>query len=258
MDTLLVTQDGAITNVTLNRPDVHNAFNEDMMSELKACFTELAQNEQARVVVIRGAGKSFCAGGDLNYMKSASAKTQQQNIDESLLMAGMFKTIDELNKPTIAVVHGAVLGGGMGLLSICDIALAHEKTQFGLSEVKLGLTPSVISPFVMRKIGISWARRFFVTGERFDAAKALQMGLIHEIVTDDNQATVLKNILAQILANGPHAVAQAKTLTEKNQELSGEVLTRFTAEHIAGLRAGAEAQEGMAAFLEKRKPGWCA
>ncbi len=258
MDTLLLVQNGPVANVTLNRPDVHNAFNEDMMTELKTVFGELATNKEVRAVVIRGAGKSFCAGGDLNYMKSAATKTQQQNIDESLLMASMFKAINDLKIPTIAVVHGAVLGGGMGLISVCDMVIAREGTQLGLSEVKLGLTPSVISPFVIKKIGVTHARRFFLTGERFEATKALNIGLVHEVVKESDENKTLDAILSQILANGPNAVSQAKTLIEKNLELTGEVLTRYTAEHIATVRAGDEAQEGMAAFFAKRKANYSA
>lgn len=253
MQTLLLTKTGVIATVTLNRPNVHNAFNEEMMRELSQVFGELSGDAGVQAVVICASGKSFCAGGDLNYMKSAAQKDVRQNIAESLAMAAMFKSIDELPKPVIGVVQGVALGGGVGLLSVCDIVLAGESAQFGFSEVKLGLNPSVISPFVIRRIGVV-ARRYFVTGERFGAVEAQRIGLVDEVVTAESLPKVLADLLKQVLTNAPSAMAQAKLLVRKNHELTGETLTRFTAEQIAELRAGGEAQEGMKAFLEKRPP----
>jgi len=254
MTVIKLDKENHISTITLNRPEVRNAFNEELMKELYELFSALDQDPDTRVVVLTGAGKSFCAGGDLNYMKSAREKNRDQNIQESLFMAKMFQTIDNLSKPTIALVNGAALGGGVGLVSVCDIVLAHEKAFFSLSEVKLGLNPSVISPFVIQKIGVNQARRFFITGERFDAVKAREIGLVNEVINDDNQSSVLKDIFKQILSNGPNALAQAKVLIEKNKSTSGKDLTQFTAEQIADLRASDEAQEGISCFFDKKKP----
>lgn len=255
MSTLIITRADSVLTLTLNRPDVHNAFNEDMMRDLHAAFIDVAKDLQTRAVIVRAAGKSFCAGGDLNYMKSAASKDRQQNIDESMKMAEMFRVIDECPKPVIGIVHGVVMGGGVGLVSVCDIVLADNSASFSLSEVKLGLNPSVISPFVIAKMGRGAARRYFVTGERFGVDEALRLGLISAVTrepTDREEA--LGKILQQIFANGPGAVAEVKRLIRANRDLSGTALTQFTAEQIADLRAGPEAQEGMKAFLEKRKP----
>ncbi len=252
MKTLNMSHHAGITTITLNRPDVHNAFNEDLMQDLYGAFTSLDVDDNVRAIVLTGAGKSFCAGGDLNYMKSAAAKTAQQNIDESLSMASLFKSIDQISKPVIGLVNGATFGGGVGLVSACDIVLAHESAIFSLSEVKLGLAPSVISPFVVAKIGQTHARRYFLTGERFDANVARHIGLVSEVYTDVTRDTLLGSLVKNISSNGPHAMAAVKLLLRANRELSGEELTQFTAEQIAGLRAGPEAQEGMLAFFEKR------
>lgn len=256
MKTLLTQHENSVLTVTLNRPDVHNAFNEGMMHELHDVFGKAATDASIRAIVIAASGKSFCAGGDLNYMKSAAGKTREQNIDESLFMAQMFRQINECPKPVIGLVHGAVMGGGVGLMSVCDIVLADPSTMVSLSEVKLGLNPSVISPFVMAKIGAGAARRYFVTGERFGAEEARRIGLVHEIVDESSREAVLKKILQQILSNGPQAVSEVKQLIRANIDLAGDTLTRFTAEKIAELRASAEAQEGMRAFFEKRPPAY--
>lgn len=254
MKTLTLNITNLTAHVTLNRPDVHNAFNEDMMHELKDTFTDLQKRDDVKLVLLDANGNSFCAGGDLNYMKSARDKNRQQNIDESLLMAEMFRCIDELNKPVVAIVQGATMGGGVGLVACCDIVLSHENAFFSLSEVKLGLNPSVISPFVIRKIGISQARRYFVTAEKITASIAKQIGLVHEVFTDTTKDEILNSITKSILQNGPHAMAEVKRLIQTNQSLDGKQLTQFTAEQIADLRAHAEAQEGIGAFFEKRKP----
>lgn len=256
METLELKKTNGQAIVSLNRPKVHNAFNETMMKELDALFTDLAKDDQVRLVVIQGNGKSFCAGGDLNYMKSAREKNRQQNIDESLFMAQMFKRIDELPKPTLGLIHGAVFGGGVGLVSVCDIVLANQSTVFSLSEVKLGLNPSVISPFVIAKIGIGAARRYFVTGERFGPTAAKQIGLINDIYQDHNKEKLVEDLVKQLTSNGPHAMAQAKLLIRQNLKLADEKLTQFTVEQIADLRAHDEAQEGIGAFFEKRKPSY--
>lgn len=252
MKTLLIEKQGVVTKVILNRPDVHNAFNEDLMQELNQAFLDLTQDATTRVVVLTAQGKSFCAGGDLHYMKSAATKNHEQNVAESLLMAALFQKIRDLPKPVIGLINGPAFGGGMGLVCVCDIVLARDSALFALSEVKLGLAPSVISPFVLEKMGVAQARRYFLTGERFDAPMAKQMGIVHEIVTAETEASVLQKILGQILSGGPEAISAIKNLIRKNQELKGQELTEFTADHIARLRASQEAQEGITAFFEKR------
>lgn len=253
MKTLALEKKEGVLTVTLNRPDVHNAFNEDMMQDLLNVFTSKVSESDVVVVVLRAAGKSFCAGGDLNYMKSAAAKTSEQNVSESLIMASMFQAIDECPKPVLSVVQGAVMGGGVGLVSVCDIVIADEKSFFSLSEVKLGLCPSVISPFVMRKIGASAARRYFVSAERFDAHEARRIGLVHEVVSDETREEKISTVSKQILGNGRNAMAKAKELIRVNLDKSGEELTNYTAAHISELRASQEAQGRMRAFLEKSK-----
>lgn len=251
MEFLIVTKKNSVATITLNRPDMHNAFNEGMMQELNAVFAGLYDDARTRVVVLTGAGKSFCAGADLAYMKSAAQKTHEQNVQESLVLAGMLTRLETLPKPTLCDVNGAALGGGMGLVAACDIAVAHEKAVFGFSEVKLGLAPSVISPFVIRKIGLSFARRYFLTGERFGAAQAKELRLVHEVVNDKNRKAVLDRLTKELLANGPQAMTQVKVLIQKNLGLDDESLKKFTAEQGTRLRSSPEAQGRMKAFLKK-------
>ena len=256
MKTLLLKKERHIAHVKLNRPDVHNAFNEALMQELKTLFEGLATDREVRIVVLEAEGKSFCAGGDLNYMKSAAQKNSDQNREESLLMAKMFSAINDLPKTVVGVIHGAVFGGGVGLTSVCDIVLAEEKTVFSLSEVRLGLAPSVISPFVIEKIGLSQARRYFLTGERFDARAAREIGLVHAIFTETERQKAIEEYTGTLLNCSPSATAAIKDLIRHNITLEREELRLYTAEHISALRASAEAQEGMSAFFEKRKPKW--
>lgn len=256
MSTLLIQKNGPVATVTLNRPDVHNAFNEDLTKELLETFSAFDTDNETRVIVLTGAGKSFSAGADLNYMKSASAKSAEQNVAESLFMAKMLSIIDEVAKPVVGVVNGAALGGGMGLVSACDVVIAHEAAVFGFSEVKLGMAPSVISPFVVRKMGVPQARRYFLTGERFGVTVAKGLNLVHEIYNDSNRGEVLDSLVKNFLGNGPEAMAEIKKLLRMNWQASGEALARFTAEQISHLRASAEGQEGIKAFFEKRKPAF--
>lgn len=253
MQHLLIKNLDQTTVVTLNRPDVHNAFNEELMDELHKIFSDLNHDATTKIIVLTGSGKSFCAGADLAYMQAAVKKTREENVKESLKMRAMFDAVDRVSKPVIALVNGAALGGGMGLVAACDIILAHEAAKFGLSEVKLGLAPCVISPFVIRKIGVAQARRLFLTGERFDAALAQKIGLVHACYSDANKDEILKRFLDQLLSNSPHGMAEAKKLIFANLEKSAEDLKHFAAEQIADLRHSDEGQEGMLAFLEKRK-----
>lgn len=258
MQTLLIQKNGPVATVTLNRPDVHNAFNEDLTKELMEAFKSFNEDKETRVVVLTGAGKSFSAGADLNYMKSAAAKSTEQNVQESLYMAKMLSTIDEVNKPLVGLINGAALGGGMGLVGVCDVVLAHETSIFGFSEVKLGMAPSVISPFVIRKMGVPQARRYFLTGERFGAAVAKNLNLVNEVYNDSNRGEILDSLVKNFLMNGPEAMGEIKKLLRLNWQTSGESLTKFTAEQISRLRASTEGQEGIRAFFEKRAPAFAA
>lgn len=256
MKTLLIEKKNAITTVTLNRPDVHNAFNEDLTKELLETFTSLNDDTATRLIVLTAAGKSFSAGADLNYMKSAAQKSNEQNVTESLVMASMLSAIDEVNKPVLGIVNGTALGGGMGLLSVCDIVVVHEAAQFGFSEVKLGMAPSVISPFVIRKMGVPQARRYFLTGERFDAATAVKLNLAHAIYNESSKDEIIQSFSKQFLSSAPAAMAEIKKLLRANWQMPLESLTQFTAEQISALRASPEAGEGIRAFFEKRKPAF--
>ena len=255
MQTLKVSQEGRVAHVTLNRPDVRNAFNDQVVVELTQAFREMDANVQ--VVVLEGVGKSFCAGADLNWMKQSATYTEAQNAEDARAMLGLFDTIDSFAGVVIGRVHGAALGGGVGLVSCCDIVVATERAKFGLTEVRLGIVPAVISPFVVAKIGVNHARRYFVTGEIFDAQTACDIGLVSEVVGDDEALDLKVNELVEaITANGPIAVKESKKLIT-------EVTTRaradgfdYAVETIARLRVSEEGQEGLSAFLEKRKPGW--
>ena len=252
--TIQIGKEKQIASIALNRPDVHNAFNEEMMEELRQVFMLFDQDNTVKVVVLKGHGPSFCAGADLAYMQSAAKKNHEQNVEESLKMATLFQIIQGLSKPVVALLQGAVFGGGIGLASVCDVVLADEHTRFAFSEVKLGLAPSVISPFVIRKIGIAQANRFFLTGEVFKADVAKQIGLVHDIYNSDTVEKMLAYVCDNLLLNSPQSMAEIKDLIQMNIELSGEKLSLYTAEHIASLRTSEEGQEGLTAFFEKRKP----
>lgn len=254
MNTLLIEKNNFVTTVTLNRPDVHNAFNEVLVKELYDTFTALNNDNDTNVIVLTGSGKSFSAGADLNYMKSAATKSKEQNIAESLTMAKMLIAIDEVSKPLIGVVNGAALGGGMGLMSVCDVVIAHESAQFGFTEAKLGLAPSVISPFVIRKIGAPAARRYFLTAEHFGIDIALKLNLVNDVYNDSDRDEKIQSFTKKFLGNAPQAMSEIKKLIRMNQTLANSALTQFTAEQIATLRGAPEAQERIRAFFEKRPP----
>lgn len=250
--------DGA-AYVTLNRPDVHNAFDEGVIARLTALWAELGSDGSVHAVILRGAGKSFSAGGDLNWMKRAAAYTPEQNQADGMKLAQMLRGLYTLPKLTIALAQGAAMGGGMGLVCCCDIVIAQKDTKFALSEVKIGLAPATIGPYVLRALGERQARRYFQTGERFDGAKAYELGLAHILYADDAERdAALAGILDNIKTNGPQAMMASKRLC---LDLAGMPLNKEliadTANRIAELRAGDEAREGLAAFLEKRKAGWC-
>jgi methylglutaconyl-CoA hydratase len=246
----------SVATVTLARPDLHNAFNAEMIGELRDCFTALAGDAAARVVVLAGAGPSFCAGGDLKWMQSSLDWTHAQNTADAEALADMFEAAWSLPKPLIGRVHGAAMGGGVGLVACCDIAVASDSARFGFSEVKLGLIPAVIAQYVVPKIGVSHARALFVSGERFTAERAFEIGLIHAITTAEELDATVASLARRMLSSAPEAGGAAKRLIDAVWTLDRDAARRYVVEAIATARAGAEGQEGLRAFLAKRKPTW--
>jgi methylglutaconyl-CoA hydratase len=240
----------------MNRPQVHNAFNAAMIQELAVAFDAAKKNPDVRLVVLTGAGESFCAGADLNWMREIIRYSYEQNLRESRELAELMHSIYTLPKPTIARINGAVIGGGTGLFSACDIVIASDRARFGLSEVKIGLIPAAIGPYVIRRIGESAARELFLTGERFDAHRALEIGLVNKVVPHEALDDKVEEIVRLLLSSGPDAIAKCKELLQRVPAMSLDEAKGYTAEMIAGLRVSPEGQEGMAAFLEKRKPKW--
>jgi methylglutaconyl-CoA hydratase len=253
--TLDVTISGAVATVTLNRPRVHNAFNETAIKELEHSFRMFGDRDEVRVIVLTGSGTTFCSGADLSWMKRMAEIPYEENFADAYRLATMLRTLYHCPKPVIARVQGDAYGGGLGLIAVADIAIASSKASFGFSEVKLGLMPAVISPFVIQAIGSRAARRYFVTGERFTAQEACRIGLVHEVVTPDVLDARLNSIVTQITQNGPQAVIESKRLIQ-DIDLLSEKLAVDTAERIARLRGSEEAREGVQAFLEKRRPSW--
>ena len=246
-----------VATITMNRPDVHNAFNDEMISELIKCFIELENNKNVRLVVLTGTGKSFCAGADLNWMKRMKDYSFEENLKDSQHLAELFTIINNFKKTTIARVNGAALGGGAGLIACCDYVIAIDTTLIGFTEVRLGLLPAVISPFVIAKIGESHARATFISGVRFDTLRAMRMGLIHQISSFDKLDEDLEVIIKEYLLAAPEASVLAKELIAKVvRKPSIEEARNFTCEMIAKVRSGKEGQEGMNALLEKRKASW--
>lgn len=245
-----------IARIYLNRPEVHNAFNDIMITELSEVFKKISEDEKVRVAVLSGNGKSFCAGADLNWMKRVIDYSYEENLKESLDLAELFYLMYTLPQPTIARVNGAAIGGGAGLVAVCDIVIASENSKFSLSEVKLGLVPACISPYVIKRVGERVARELFLTGERIDAQKALQFGMANQVIPEEMLDQVVNERIAQLITSGPKALAMCKDLLQKVPAMDYEEFKRYTAEVIAKLRISDEGQEGMNAFLEKRKPRW--
>jgi methylglutaconyl-CoA hydratase len=245
-----------VTRVTFNRPDVHNAFNAEFISMLTQAVRDIADDRDCRLVLFKGAGKSFSAGADLKWMKDSVHFTQSQNKEDAMALAQMLKTIHDLPQLTVAQIHGAAMGGGMGLASVCDVVFAERETKFALSEVKLGLIPATIAPYVIAAIGARQAKRYFQTAERISATKAQEIGLVHEVYDGMDKLEFAVHVLIdQIRLNGPHAMREAKSLWHYAQMCSDDLLEK-TAEHIAEIRAGDEAQEGLGAFFDKRIAKW--
>jgi methylglutaconyl-CoA hydratase len=250
--------DGNAT-VTLNRPEVHNAFDPEMVQALTSTFTELEADPLVRAVVLVGAGKNFCAGADIEHMRKSAGYSQEQNFGAARETARMLYALYRLAKPTIACVRGAVRGGGCGLVAACDIAIASRRATFRLSEVKLGVIPAMISPYVTAAIGERMARRYMLSGEEFDAAEARRVGLVHELAEEDGLSARIGALLAQLRSSGPNALAAIKALIPLTAHAPiDEAIVDETARRIAAVRATSEAQEGLSAFLEKRRPSWVA
>lgn len=254
--TILLIPEEKVVRIFLNRPEVHNAFNSTMIVELDDAIERVKEDKSIRVIVLSGKGKSFCAGADINWMREIIHYSFEQNLEESLQLAELLHKIYVLPKPTVAMVNGTAIGGGIGFVSACDIALASEDARFGLSEVKIGLVPAAISPYVIRRIGESKAREYFLTGTRISAQKAQDIGLINDVAPAEELEDKVEEIIQLLLASGPEALASCKELIQKVAHMSFEEAKSFTARMIANLRVSKEGQEGMASFLEKRKPLW--
>ncbi len=253
---LRLERDGAVLRVTLARPAVRNAFDDVLIEELTRAFQEAAADSRARVVVLSGDGPTFCAGADVAWMRKAGGYSKAENEADAERMARMLREIDACPKPVIALVHGAAIGGGVGLVAAADIAIAAEEAVFSLAEVRLGILPAVISPYVLRAIGPRAARDLFLTGDRFDAREAHRLGLVHQIVPADELAGAGARKTASLLSSAPEAVSVAKRLIGEVTGKTPEEAMALTVRTIAERRASDEAKEGLTAFLEKRKPSW--
>jgi len=253
---LMTRRDGAVEYVTLNRPDVRNAFNSNLITELAAWAAAIAADRTVRAVVLAGAGRMFCAGADVAWMAETVTYTDEQNLRDARTMSSMFAAIDALPVPVIGRVHGAALGGGAGLACVCDVVVADSNTIFGFTEVKLGIIPAVISPFALAKIGRSAARELFLTGARFSAIRAKEIGLAHAVVPAAEMDAAVERFVQEFLSAAPGAIAAAKALIPDVWARPREDAPAITAKAIAERRVSAEGQEGLRAFLEKRKPNW--
>jgi methylglutaconyl-CoA hydratase len=252
-----VTLRNAVAIVSLNRPDVHNAFNEELIAELTSVLRALGADDIVRAVVLMGSGESFCAGADLNWMRKMAEFSRAENLADAKALATMLRTLNDLPKPTLARVHGAVYGGGVGLVACCDIAIADHDASFALSEARLGLIPATISPYVIEAIGARAARRYFLTAERFAAAEAFRLGLVHHVAPAAELDARVNEVLGFLVTAGPRAQAECKKLIRAmaHRPIDGGVITD-TARRIARVRASPEAKEGVAAFLNKRRAAW--
>lgn len=261
MNTKFNTIETQITNqiatIWLNRPDIRNAFNEVMIGELIKAMNQVSAMQDVRVIVLRGRGKSFCAGADLNWMRDVATYSYDQNLKESLQLSDCFYTIYNCPKPTIAVVHGAAIGGANGLLSACDMAICDDETVFSLSEVKIGIVPACISPYVIKRVGEFGARELMLTGRRINGREAEHFRLVNKSLPAEELDAYLSNLISLLMSSGPKAMTQCKTLIDQvSNKITLEEALEYTAKMIAEIRASEEGQEGMAAFLEKRKAKW--
>jgi methylglutaconyl-CoA hydratase len=254
--TIRVSRSRSVATVALNRPEVRNAFDDVMIGELDCAFARLSAARDVRVVVLRGEGSVFCAGADVAWMRKAAGYSYEDNVRDAERMARMLRVIDTCRQPVIARVQGAAIGGGIGLAAVCDIAIASEEAKFSLAEVKLGILPAAISPFVLRAIGPRAAREYFLTGDRFDALEARRIGLIHQVAPAAALDEAVERRVDALLSSGPEAVRAAKELIDRVSRMTVEEAFGHTARAIAERRASNEGREGLAAFLEKRPPAW--
>ena len=257
-ENLTVEKRNQVATVTLNRPEVRNAFDDSLISNLTKTISKLEKDETVRAVVLAGAGTAFCAGADLNWMRRMAGYGYEQNLADAKALAEMLKTLDCLSKPTIARVHGPAYAGGVGLVAACDIAIGSHEAEFCLTEVKLGLSPATISPYVVRAMGERAARRFFLTGERFGGEEAHRLGLLSMVSASKNLDAMINEVLKQLLQGGPAAHRKIKDLirTVSRGGPIADAVIDDTAQRIAEIRVSPEGREGIASFLEKRKPSW--
>lgn len=258
MTRAVITQVNAgVATITLSQPEIRNAFSDVVIAEITAAFAAVSQRDDVRAVVLAAEGKAFCAGGNLNWMREMADYTREENIADAGKLAAMLETIYRCPHPTIARIQGDVYAGGMGLVSACDMAVAVESAGFCLSEVKIGLIPATIAPYVLRAMGARAGHRYFLTGERFDAQEALRIGFIHQLVAADDLDAAVDGLLKNLLSAGPAAVRACKRLVQDvaEREITAD-LTARTVESIADIRASAEGKEGVQSFLQKRKPNW--
>lgn len=248
---------GSTATVTLNRPEIHNAFDDQLIRRLTQEFQGLGQDQVVRVVILAATGDSFCAGADINWMRRMADYDHEGNLEDAKSLSGLMFTLASLRKPTIAVVQGPAFGGGVGLVAACDLAIASTDAKFALTEVKLGIVPAAVGPYVVSAIGPRQASRYMLTGEVFDAARALEIGLVNEVVDADQVMDRARQFADMLLENGPRAMGEVKNLIRYvDGRARDEALMAQTAGHIARVRASQEGREGLAAFLEKRKPSW--
>jgi len=246
----------SIARVTFSRPEIHNAFNSTMITEMTDVFARIEADDDVRVVLLTGEGKSFCAGADLNWMRGVIKQSFEENLAESNALAECFHRIYLCRRPVIGRINGAAIGGGTGFVAVCDIAIAARSAKFSFSEVKIGVVPACIGPYVVKKMGEGKARELFITGERMNAERAHEVGLVNKVVDDDQLDAEVDTLVKSVLSSGPEAVAVAKRLVSNVPGMSPEQYKPYTAEMIARLRVSDEGQEGMDAFLNKRKPNW--
>ena len=257
MSLLLTRREGPVEYLTLNRPDVRNAFNAEMIAELTAWAANFAkQSDGVRAVVIAGAGKAFCAGADASWLRTVAQHSEAENVQDATVTSQMFRALDQLPVPVIGRVQGAAIGGGAGLVAVADIAIASTEASFAFSEIRLGILPAVVSPYVVRKIGPARATALFVTGSRIDAKRAHEIGLVERLVEPSDLDAAVGRVLDAIVSGGPKAVNAAKRLVREVEGRQIDEITNLTVKRIAEIRVSHEGQEGLRAFLEKRDPRW--
>jgi len=256
MSVVEVSRQGPVARVTLRRPEVHNAFNEEVIALLAQAFTALRGEDDLRVVVLQGEGRTFCAGADLDWMRRAASWGEEENRRDAQALAAMLRLVATFPRPVVARVQGGAYGGGVGLVAAADLAIAAEDAQFAFTEVRLGLLPATIAPYVVEKIGPAWARRLFLTGERIPARRAYELGLLYRVVPPQDLDAAVEETVRALLAGGPQAQARCKELVQRVAADPSPQVDAYTSQLIAQLRAGEEGQEGIRAFLEKRAPRW--